>query len=322
MEGQPGSPSRQRIGPLLAGTLLFVFFAPVGLVLLPLAAMLLLSSSWGRRERLVLVGSTFFGMWWLLGIGEAPEQTMRAAALVGAIVYAMLTVTTRISTTHKGLVASVAGGIAVMSGFLASGVSWAEVSWAVEHRIGFMTRRVLGGMWTQPDPEVPLANSTILMLGEAEKIFDGMARFAGANFAALLTLEMLVGFAIATAIYHRVSEKPLGVANGRLRSFAFSEHIGWIVVFGLAGLLLPRLALYKAVAGNFIVVAAAIYALRGAAVVSFAMTATGGSVFLTILLGLAFVFMLPVVAVGAIVIGILDTGLNIRNRWLSPPARG
>jgi hypothetical protein len=319
MTAELGPPLNRRLGPLVAGTLFFVLFAPVGLVVLPLAAMLLFSSSWERKERTFLWGSVIFGLWWLSGVGEAPEQTIRAAALIGSVVYGMLTVTTGASTTHKGLIASLIGITGVSTGYLASAVTWAEVSWIVEHRIGFLTRQVLGRMWTSPDA---LPNATILMLGQAEEVFGTTARFVGANYAAIIVLQMLVGFGIATAIYHRVSEKPLGAPNGNLKSFEFTEHLGWLAVFGLAGLLVPKLAIFKAVASNFVLVAAAIYALRGVAVVSFAMTAMGGSVFLTILLGIAFVFMLPVLVAGAIVVGILDTGLNIRNRWAKPPARG
>lgn len=304
---------------MLAGTLLYLLFAPIGLVVLPLGMMLLFSNPTGVRERMAMLGSAFFGIWWLLGVGEAPEQTVRAAALIGAVVYAGMTVTSNVSTTHKGLLASLAGVAGVTAGYLTSDISWAEVSWSVQQRIGFMTRQILVRMWSSPDP---LPNSTVLMLGEAEKVFEGMARFVGANYAGLLTIEMLIGFAIATAVYNRISDVPRGVANGRLKNFTFTEHLGWMAVLGLAGLLLPKIAAVKAVAGNLALVAAAIYAWRGVAVVSFAMSATGGSVFLTILIGIAFIFMLPVMAGGAIVVGILDTGLNIRKRWMTPSARG
>lgn len=319
MSVRPEPPDGRRLGPLLAGTLLYVLFAPIGLVVLPLGMLLLFSNPTGRRERIALLGSAFFAIWWLLGVGEAPEQTVRAAALIGAVAYATMTVTSKISTTHKGLLASLLGVTGVTIGYLTSGVSWAEISWLVQQRIGFITRQILGRMWSSPD-ELP--NSTILMLGEAEQIFAGMARFVGANYAGLLTIEMLIGFAIATALYNRVSDAPQGVANGSLKNFTFTEHLGWMAILGLVGLLLPKIAAVKAVAGNLALVAAAIYGLRGVAVLSFAMSATGGSVLLAIIIGIAFVFMLPVMAGGAIVIGILDTGLNIRKRWIKPPARG
>lgn len=307
---------------MVAVTILFVLFAQVGLIVLPLAALLLFGRHNKPRERTALIVSVAVGLWWLLATGEAPEQTIRAAALVGAVFFAMLTVTTSISTTHKGLLAGLAGMLGVTVIFAIGPLSWGEVNWLVEHRIGFVSRVFGAGFWTSGNPLGPVPEATVSAMADVEKMFGAMAKFAGDNFAALVTLEMLTGFALATAIYHRVSENPLGAANGRLRDFRFTEHLGWVAVFGLLGVILPRLVIVKTFAGNFVLVTGVLYALRGFAVMSFAVAAMGGSIFLTVLIVFAIVYMFKLVAAGAIIVGLLDTGLNLRKRWNTPPKIG
>ena len=90
----------------------------------------------------------------------------------------------------------------------------------------------------------------------------------------------------------------------------------------LAILLLTKAATLKLMAANVLVVAGLLYALRGAAVAWFGLTLTGGPGFLTTgLIAFSVMFMLPVVLIGAIFIGVVDAGLDLRRRWPTPQER-
>jgi hypothetical protein len=81
-----------------------------------------------------------------------------------------------------------------------------------------------------------------------------------------------------------------------------------------------RLAWAKAVATNLLVVTGALYALRGAAVAAFAATMSGSSFFTIAVVAAATILMLPVVLGGAILLGVLDAGVDLRRRLANPPA--
>jgi len=65
-----------------------------------------------------------------------------------------------------------------------------------------------------------------------------------------------------------------------------------------------------------LLVTGVLYAVRGAAVATFGLAAAGGTGFGTIaLIALAVLFILPAMAAGAIVLGVVDAGLDLRRRW-------
>ena len=73
---------------------------------------------------------------------------------------------------------------------------------------------------------------------------------------------------------------------------------------------------------RFVLVAALLYGIRGAAVAWFVVKLRGGPGFFTVIfLALAFLFLLPAMAAWTIVVGVADTGLDLRKRWVTPRAR-
>ena len=115
---------------------------------------------------------------------------------------------------------------------------------------------------------------------------------------------------------------PVRRTVGRFRDFRFSEHLGWAAVLALAIVLLTRFVTMKLLAANVLIVTGFLYALRGAAVIWFALALAGGPGFLsTAVIVLSILFMLPVVLIGAILLGIADAGLDLRQRWSTPRAR-
>ncbi len=223
----------------------------------------------------------------------------------------MMTGHTRLSFTSRGLlaVASAAIGIGLLMALVGS--SLGELSWWVEHRMSVTARLLMGSVWG--------AGGTG---GEQfEALFASVVRLTATFFPALTGLEILAGLGIATGIYHRVALRPQGRPLERFRAFRFSEHLGWAMVIPLVVVVVPKLAAAKAAAANILLVTATLYVLRGAAVAASGLHLVGGGgLFLWVLVAVATLLMLPVVLAGAILLGVLDAGLDFRRRWSTPSA--
>jgi hypothetical protein len=159
-------------------------------------------------------------------------------------------------------------------------------------------------------------------LADMERWLRTVTRTLSDFAPALAALQLLAGFGLAGVTYRRITSAPVGALPGRLRDFRFSEHLGWTAVVPLAVLLAPKLAAAKLAAANVLAVAAVLYAVRGIAVASFGLNMIGaGGFFLWAALVAIFFLMLPFVVGGAILLGILDAGLNLRRRWSEPASR-
>ena len=129
-------------------------------------------------------------------------------------------------------------------------------------------------------------------------------------FPATVALASIAALAVAWWLYVRMAH---GSDQGLLplREFRFNDQLVWLLIGGL-GLLMVGGEGLKRAGSNAIVFMSALYALRGAAVVLF--FGGGHSVVGMILLLLALVFAAPVMVVGAFVIGVGDTWLDVRAR--------
>jgi uncharacterized protein YybS (DUF2232 family) len=91
--------------------------------------------------------------------------------------------------------------------------------------------------------------------------------------------------------------------------------LGWAAAIPLIVVLVPWLTAAKAAAANFLLVAAALYAFRGLAVGAFVLQLLGaGGVVVWLVTALVLFFLLPVLVGGAIVLGVVDSGLDLRRR--------
>jgi hypothetical protein len=92
--------------------------------------------------------------------------------------------------------------------------------------------------------------------------------FAAPLVPALMIFEAVAACAIAWALYHRLSRTRLGPPLAALRAFTFGQAPSWALVSGGALLLLPvaRAGGAALLGVNVVALAAALFALRGAAV--------------------------------------------------------
>lgn len=305
------------VGRLVACGVIFVLLAPAGLVALPVAALLAVSRPGGRAERVTLAVAAAVAAAWLLTPGDLADQTLRAAAVFAAAVFLVLTLRTGASVTHRALAALAGAVIGVVALSASLGSSWGALRWTVAQRTGLAARTMIGWLWSSTAG--PATPGDLRVVADLEAWLAATVQLMAEFFPAIAALELLAGLALAVAIYHRVARAPLGRPPGRFRDFRFSEHLGWAAVLPLLVLLVPKLAAAKAAAGNLLAVIAVVYALRGAAVAASGVAAAGlGGPALVIGTALLFVFLLPVVAAGSILLGVVDAGLDLRRRWATP----
>ena len=298
-------------GVLLA-TILFVLFLPAALFALPLA--LLLAATPPRTKREIIVASIAggFSIAWLITAGELPDQLLRAGIVIAVAVFVPGALYTRTTVTHRALLAVAMAAFAVGNMLYAVGSSWGELHWWVGHRAGYTARVLSSAMWLAQDPSASSMSQFAALVNDA-------VRFMTDYHAGIVAVELMAGMVLATAIYHRVAVTPRGTAVGRLRDFRFNDLLGWVAIVPLGIVLLPKLAAARLAATNVLLVLGLLYALRGAAVVAFGLSLlrVGGGLGVA-LVTVAALLLLPVALPGAILLGVVDSGLDIRRRWLSP----
>jgi hypothetical protein len=295
-------------------SLAFAAFAPVGLCLVPLGALLAVSRPRTRSEILVAALICGLALLWLLQPGEPPDQLARTVAVIGGATFVLASVYSRSSVTHRALLAVTASAVAVALLFPLLGWNWDAIRWWVEHRTGFAVRLALGQLVA-----AGASGSGATSVSEIERWFESGVRVLADQYAAMLAVQLLAGLALAAAIYYRAHRRPWGTPPGRFRDFRFSEHLGWVGAVALVVVLIPRLAVAKGAALNLLVVTGLLYGLRGLAVTAFGIALLGGAGCGTAaLFALLALFVLPAGLAGAIVLGVVDAGLDLRKRWVTP----
>ncbi|MGD8319136.1 MAG: DUF2232 domain-containing protein [Gemmatimonadota bacterium] len=301
-------PPRGRPRPWLRATALFGItlvtsvIQPSVLVAVPFLA---LAATMGMRRFPVLAAALLATVIAVTG-GSADGiwYVERGWALLVAGWFTAVTLRRPASPFSRRALVSVAGA-AVVVGLLLSVRSgaWGTIEWAVKdrmtHSVGTAMEawRVLRGGEALP----PTLVSAVYQTVEAQ----------ASVFPAMLGIASMAGLGVAWWLYVRLSSGEDG-GLGPLRDFRFNDHLVWLFIAGLLLVVLRWGDSLARVGANAVVFMGALYALRGAAVIMF--LSGGLSLFGYILLGVGLVFVPPLVLTGAMVIGIGDTWLDVRNR--------
>ncbi len=143
---------------------------------------------------------------------------------------------------------------------------------------------------------------------------ERMATLQWRVFPAMLALQSLAALALASWWLARLkgaADGPLGVRP--LREFRFSDQLVWLLVAGLALLLLPGGEAATRLGQNALLFMGTLYALRGVGV--FVFLAGRAPSWFTVVFGMfAAIFLYPLVLTAAVLVGLGDTWLDVRGR--------
>jgi hypothetical protein len=148
--------------------------------------------------------------------------------------------------------------------------------------------------------------------GGADVIVDWTGEVPARLFPGLAAIGSMAALAVAWWLSGRVSGIPRRF--GTLAEFRFPDALVWVLIGGLALVLVPLAAWAPRLGLNLVVFMGALYALRGlGVVVALVWSMVGSQVGLLVALGLVAIFLYPIVVAGTLLVGIADTWLDLRS---------
>ena len=275
---------------------------PALLIFVPLAFLLIAvppRRSWLAVLGLVLLGISFMGegggtVWWF---GRGWALMLSAWFVVVVSLLPHLRLTSRLLAAVGGAAASAALLFWINRG------GWRTVDFTIsqELRNGAADIRAFWGRRMADQPWV----------AEMSVALDRFADWQANAYPAMIAVASLAGLALAWWLWRRLATRdPRPI--GRLRDFRFSDHLVWIAVAGILLLVLPFGAALTRTGANLVAFMAALYAVRGFAVMVSLYGVPGllGSV----LAAVVFLLLYPVVMVTTLMVGLTDTWLDLRTR--------
>lgn len=296
---------------LLAGALLVSPISPLLLVLVPLALMLVAlrpDDLLALLTGLVLLALAFLSGGAARGTEWFAQRSWPLLLGSGFVVATLLL--GRATLLARSLAAICTAGVAVAAaGLLRPSVVAGLDAWMVEQ---IRLAAVVLLQWSHSAAATPEM---------AESVGQAILRWAEIQqqiYPALLALASLPALAIGWYVLGRLTGRPETPAPAR--DFRFSDHLVWLFAGGLALFVLAPGGAFERIGANAAVFMAALYVVRGAAVITWLIRESGASAWTWALLALAAILLYPVVLGAAFVFGIGDTWLDVRTRFRRGPA--
>jgi hypothetical protein len=290
--------------------LLYLLVAPPVFLLGPLAALLLLSRPSTLREYLWLGASAAWLGIWLSQPGAVAAQALRALGVLAVGGFVALSLARPAGVFQRAMVATAAAFGALALWCAAFGIGWSRLEAAISRELG----QALGD----------LARRAELAAGADAAVAFWQAADATRAWAAIVPgvvfVQAVLGLILAWTLHHAIAVRPIGEKPGRFAAFRFSDQFIWIPVAGLALVLLSGDGAPRNIGANLVLVAIALYAARGMAVVRSSAGRVGAPATTAAALA-AFVF-LPFVVGGLTLLGLADTWLDFRRRMATPATGG
>ncbi len=291
---------------LVVATVLLSPMSPVWLVLVPFALLLLAF----RTEDWMSVAIAAV----ILGLGFAGSRpggmewyAPRAWSLIAGGAFVAVSAARgrgRLVDRSLGAIA-VALGVVLMVGLARPGVLQG-VNWWMTAEIR-QAALVAGGILEQlqgsGDPEVRR---------QLELAVQRWVGFQQDVYPAMLSLATVAALGVAWFGFDRLSGR--FDTPGPIREFRFSNHLIWLLIGGLALVVLPLGGLAFRVGENAALFMGGLYLLRGAAILLWIGATAATSAWSAVLLAIAALFLYPVVLGTALVLGLSDTWLDLRSR--------
>jgi hypothetical protein len=308
MTGLP--PGRRARPGVLALALAYLLLAPPGFLLGPLAGLLALSRPTTFREWAWLGLAAGWMCMWLAPAGNLMEQLLRAAAVLVTGGFLAITLVDRASVFRRALVALGFASAALLLWSFAFHLAWADL----KSMIGRDAARTFSMLASQAATTGSEETADLL------RQMAGSAPSLAMLTPALVFLSGLLGTLLAWSLYQGIAVRAMGDPPAPFPSFRFSDQMVWLPVAGLALVLFPPTPALGEAGANLLLVAVALYAARGLAVVG----AGAGRVprLTTTFVALVAFFLLPFVLGGLTLLGLADTWLDFRRRPASPGTGG
>lgn len=290
--------------PILLGIITagFSVLNPTLLVFVPLAFMLVALQP--RKLVFVVIALILLALQFSSKVDGVLWWYARGWALIVSAWFVLAVVFMPNRTVLPRSLAAVAGSFAsVALLFTFNRAGWYSVDFAIAHQL----RRAasdLVAFWMKQLADKPWA-------ADMESAIYSFTKFQTATYPAMIAIASLTGLALAWWVWRRVSvqeARPLGA----LRDFKFSDELVWVVVLGAALMVLPLHAAADRAGANLLVFMAALYAVRGFAVM---IALFGAPTLLGVLFGAIVLLLLyPVVMATTLMVGLTDTWLDLRAR--------
>ncbi|MEP7324467.1 MAG: hypothetical protein ABI836_00840 [Gemmatimonadota bacterium] len=289
------------------------------LLLVPLAGLLLISGPVTPRAwRWTLVSVVLAAIW--LGITQGiVDQVANAMAILMTGGFVVLSTSDRRGVFARASLAVLLAlaGVAIWCGIW--GIEWGDLRIALT--------REWWSVWRDLAANPRFGPRSLDARDLLERIADAGASMARL-YPARLLLSGMLGLVITANWVEAATGKSVGRAAERLGKFRFTDHLVWLVILAVLVLLLPSLGVvhrmadrypvvdlmlytvqyWSTAAENVLVVCAALYAVRGAAVLS-RFLRPGAAVFVIVI---ATVFLLPFALAGLVLLGLADTWIDFR----------
>ena len=288
---------------LILGTMALAAFGFLPFVALALAALLAASRPVTRGERALVLLAAGVGLGLVLvpAPGGRLDAATRAFEVIVATAFALGAVLRPAAFLPQAVRALALGALA--AGILLEAL-WGPWGWVELARDA--TLEVRFSMQLALD-RVP----------EAAAAYRPLVTFVGATVPAVLALGTLGALAAAWQWHVHVARRPLGPPLPPFRAFRIGDRWVWTVVASLAAWIAPVVGGVKVAALNVALISGALYALRGAAIVTVFAGATGvsmGTLVGLLILGTVLVVPVVVLVPGLWTLGLLDTWMDFRRR--------
>jgi len=274
----------------------------------PIGVLLLVSGLRTTRERLWLSAIVAWTVLWLFQPAGVATQIIRGGGIMvtGAFVAAVLWRPERLG--RNVAIAVAMGLVGTLWWTWILGVTWERIEFALTRATWATYQTMARSMAAFDGP------------GAAEDAAAGIALMVRL-FPGLAVLAAGTGLLVAWAVYQRVALRPVGGPAAPFINFRGSDHLLWGLVVPLAILISPARDTLDLVAVNALLVFGVIYVIRGAAILTWFMRSKSrlGSLGLG-LLAIAALFVLPIAGSGLLLLGIVDTWIDIRRRPMPPPS--
>ncbi|MEJ2504602.1 MAG: DUF2232 domain-containing protein [Gemmatimonadota bacterium] len=131
-------------------------------------------------------------------------------------------------------------------------------------------------------------------------------------FPGFLAVGSVAGLAVAWWGYRRLARQ--GEPMRRLPEFRFPDALVWVLIAGIALLLVPVTGWAPRLGSNLVFFMGALYALRGFAVLAALIPAmVGAQLPAMLVLGAVGLLLYPIVVAGTLLLGVTDTWLDLRS---------